>query len=321
MSMMASGSIVPAYAPSVSFSGLASGSAASAVSAPLPATTTAPGALTAFALLTGDGIAANVTFQWIEGLGTYVSIAATGLTNTTGMYPYHIHTHPITGDCNTALGHLDPLMVGDGFACPMDAPWLCQEGDLSGKHGYLMGTTGTAMASYTDQYVRFYPQDFSILGRSVVIHASNMTDVRLACGNITTLYSAYDSYENVYPTMPPVPTATLTVYPGGATNTSALSLATLPHGLPPVSAGYVVQLGSETVTTTIAGTAVTTVLPFASNVPNSFVWTSGAALPTDMPVTMSSAASSAASIIPVAAPVPVMSGSASSASGSASASA
>lgn len=62
--------------------------------------------------------------------------SVTGLSNTTGSYPWHIHTNPIIGACTSAYGHLDPLEVGDGFACPSDMPWMCQEGR---SHGHSLG--------------------------------------------------------------------------------------------------------------------------------------------------------------------------------------
>lgn len=54
---------------------------------------------------------------------------------------------------------------------------------MAGKHGALNGTDDGAIPAfaYSDAYVRFWPQDFSILGRSIVIHGFNKT--RIAAGN------------------------------------------------------------------------------------------------------------------------------------------
>lgn len=65
---------------------------------------------------------------------------------------------------------------------------MCQEGDISGKHGkhkaqwYLQESShshpgplngteeGKVSLSVTDAYVRWEPAAFSVLGRSIVIH-------------------------------------------------------------------------------------------------------------------------------------------------------
>lgn len=49
----------------------------------------------------------------------------------------------------------------------------CQIGDLSGKHGAINGTeAGSINLNYTDEYLRFFPANLSLLGRSIVIHHS-----------------------------------------------------------------------------------------------------------------------------------------------------
>lgn len=109
---------------------------------------------------------------------------------------------PSSGDCKGTLGHLDPLGLTDATVCDPAAPQYCQEGvrpslcliipvtvpeqlcckqDLSGKHGFL--NTSSRSVTFTDPYLRFFPQPLSILGRAVVIHLPNLT--RIACGNIT----------------------------------------------------------------------------------------------------------------------------------------
>ncbi|KAG8934442.1 hypothetical protein FRC03_003431 [Tulasnella sp. 419] len=137
------------------------------------------------------GIHGHIEFTGrLDGKGTFVKIwVLEGLTKDPSIgpeYSYHIHTNPIgdDGDCAKALGHLDPLQLTDSLLCNPDYPEYCQEGDLSGKHGKLKGTDDGSVSShgYNDDYVRFFPEDLSILGRSVVIHAANKT--RIACGNI-----------------------------------------------------------------------------------------------------------------------------------------
>lgn len=68
--------------------------------------------LTAYARVSGNGIEGLFNFTQVEE-GTMVTLSVTGLSNTSSSYPWHIHTNPITGACSTALGHLDPLEVGD----------------------------------------------------------------------------------------------------------------------------------------------------------------------------------------------------------------
>ena len=88
--------------------------------------------------------------------------------------------------CGQALAHLDPLNVTENVACNPALPQFhqyCQTGDLSGKHGPINATADGTVApfSYVDPYLRFFPQPFSLIGRSLVIHGFNKT--RLGCGN------------------------------------------------------------------------------------------------------------------------------------------
>ncbi|KAG8894461.1 hypothetical protein FRC00_008949 [Tulasnella sp. 408] len=122
------------------------------------------------------------TFVKVEGIS---GLLANGK-DYHGPYGYHIHTNPVgkERDCAKALGHLDPLELTDSLICDPAFPEYCQEGDLSGKHGKFNGTSTGAIATfgYSDEYLRFYPEDLSILGRSIVIHAADKT--RIACGDI-----------------------------------------------------------------------------------------------------------------------------------------
>lgn len=141
------------------------------------------------------GIRANIDFTgYADGRGTYVKVEVyQGLMSDdaqgNGPYSYHIHTNPVSadGNCTSTKGHLDPLTVTDAVTCNPDDPSYCEEGDLSGKHGKMNGTTeGTVSAfGYTDDFLRFWPEQLSILGRSIVIHDRNKT--RIACGNITSI--------------------------------------------------------------------------------------------------------------------------------------
>ncbi|KAG8953499.1 hypothetical protein FRC04_002341 [Tulasnella sp. 424] len=178
--------------------------------------------LYARSLAKGNGIEARFEF-WgrTDGTGTYVKIEVMGglFDNSPyfqGPFGYHVHTNPVGEErnCTKALGHLDPLLVSESLICDPAFPQYCQEGDLAGKHGKFNGTSSGALKTigYTDDYLRFFPEDFSILGRSIVIHAANKT--RLACGDIISTIDGTASgsfkpthkpskFVKHYPTAPP----------------------------------------------------------------------------------------------------------------------
>lgn len=121
-------------------------------------------------------------------------LAGFGDTTLTKGYSYHIHTNRVpklsdtskegvAARCKMALGHLDPLRVTSALTCSPLLPQYCQVGDLSGKHGGIMPVAGgqAPVFDYLDAYLRFFPQPFSLLGRSVVVHGENGAPV--ACGN------------------------------------------------------------------------------------------------------------------------------------------
>jgi len=205
---------------------------------------------TARALVTGLGIEAHVEFSGSDdGSATFVKVRVlSGLIpdlSPDGQFLYHVHTNPVPsdGNCTLTFGHLDPLNVTESITCDSSFPQYCQEGDLSGKHGLLNGTTSGSLDAfgYSDGYLRFYPADFSLLGRSVVIHSSNLT--RLACGNITSGIDGTADYFEVptnspstfvksYPTAPPYnPAITITPFVGSVFPSNA-TIASLPYPLP-----------------------------------------------------------------------------------------
>jgi hypothetical protein len=95
---------------------------------------------------------------------------------------YHIHAIPInsTGNCASALGHLDPFIRGETPPCNSSAPKTCQVGDLSGKHGKI--TSDPFSATYIDDYASLVPGIGSFFGnRSFVVHFANTT--RITCAN------------------------------------------------------------------------------------------------------------------------------------------
>jgi hypothetical protein len=229
-----------------------------------------------------------------------VSYSVNGLdtVNATDEYLYHIHTNPIppSGDCKNALGHLDPLQVTDVLVCDPTLPQYCQEGDLSGKHGKLPALPNV-QNSYTDPFLRFWPQPLSLLGRSIVIHLPNLT--RIACGNITSFLdgtadadgnptNASSNYVTNYPlTGAPAPTSFINLFSNGQTNTAAAASATVPGALPDVESIPNAILTTTTEATTVAGSAVTTGVPEVIAAASLFTYT-GQALPTQSEVRFSS---------------------------------
>ncbi|KAH9824982.1 Cu-Zn superoxide dismutase [Melampsora americana] len=138
----------------------------------------------------GQGIVGNFEFYNIRSTNRVgVMLTVTGLDSVMPLtdHTYHIHTHPISsdGNCSSALGHLSPNGVPDKPACNQQMPQTCQEGDLAGKHGLLPGGQKIVQSQYEDAFLKFQPENESILGRSVVIHG--LDGVRLACGNITSV--------------------------------------------------------------------------------------------------------------------------------------
>jgi hypothetical protein len=159
-----------------------------------PARAERPQTLNAFANVTNPSLNISATFNitgYLDGSPTNVQVNITsGLSDDPslgGPFLYHIHTNalPPDGNCTKALAHLDPYNVTEALQCGPALPQFCQEGDFSGKFGKINGTSNgtTQQISFQDPYLRFFPTEASLLGRSIVIHANNKT--RLACGNIT----------------------------------------------------------------------------------------------------------------------------------------
>ncbi|PLW15199.1 hypothetical protein PCANC_12858 [Puccinia coronata f. sp. avenae] len=251
--------------------------------------------LTATANLTGHfNVSGQIRFALQpESNAVAVSILMNGLNalNSTAAYAYHIHTNPISsdGNCTSALGHLDPLAVTDGLACNPQFAQYCQEGDLSGRHGKLNGSEAVLNLSYIDDYLRFWPQPFSILGRSVVVHLPNST--RIACGNITSAVdgtAAADgtptfvksNYTTQYSShAPPAPPTKYEPFNGSTPNPAVLSQITLPSSLPTVEALPNVILGTNSTTHIVNGKTEPITLPAAINATTPFNYTTGAILP------------------------------------------
>ncbi|PLW21537.1 hypothetical protein PCANC_04014 [Puccinia coronata f. sp. avenae] len=160
--------------------------------------------LRARAVLSGNqNITGQFNFQLIPGVRlVVVDVNLSGLQKPPGFgeYSYHVHVNPVgaDGNCQATGGHLDLFNVGANGSCDFHQPHLCQTGDLSGKFGKISSAQDTASIHYIEPFLRFYPPERSIFGRSVVLHAPDST--RLACGNITAFnQNAADSSENSSP--------------------------------------------------------------------------------------------------------------------------
>ncbi|CAG8534466.1 465_t:CDS:2 [Dentiscutata erythropus] len=125
-----------------------------------------------------EGITGTVTFTEKDSkIEVHVKITS-GLNDTTGKYPYHVHDFAInsTGSCESAGEHLDPFGVGKvaGYVCNPQTPEKCEAGDLSGKHGPLPGTpSGSVTEKYTDRFISLSGTPTlqnGVIGRSLVLH-------------------------------------------------------------------------------------------------------------------------------------------------------
>ncbi|KAG8905468.1 hypothetical protein FRB99_008909 [Tulasnella sp. 403] len=230
------------------------------------------------------GIEARFEF-WgrLDGTGTFVKVEVLkGLFAESdifqGPFAYHVHTNPVGQErnCTKALAHLDPLQVTESLICDPAFPQYCQEGDLSGKHGKLNGTSSGVVETfgYTDDYLRWFPEDFSILGRSVVIHSSNKT--RIACGDIISTYDGTANHKFLptykpskfvknYPTVAPTNPPQVVIPFVGETFPSDEVLHNLPFALanPAISLkdSLNVELTVEDTKVFINGTETTVQLP------------------------------------------------------------
>lgn len=134
------------------------------------------------------GVVYKATFnKTVDGLVEFssqngsvlVSVDISGLPDYGGPFQYHIHEKPVpaNGSCLATLGHLNPYNGNVNATTPSEK----EVGDLSGKHGFIEGTS--IETSYIDPYLSLNPSNKAYLGGlSVVIHFANTT--RLACANI-----------------------------------------------------------------------------------------------------------------------------------------
>ncbi len=119
-----------------------------------------------------------------------------------------------TGNCVSALGHLDPFIRGEQPPCDSTKPQTCQVGDLSGKHGKIISDPFSA--KYVDYYASLVPGTGAFFGnRSILVHFENTTIITCA------------SFALVPGTAPSNMTATTTAKPPVFTGSAAGVAASL----------------------------------------------------------------------------------------------
>jgi len=143
----------------------------------------------------GDMIFRQEKGEWASDTQYYHNLAHYQ-GNKTVKHKYHVHTNSITvgGDCKTTAGHYNPIDVelGEPYKlwCSKEIPQKCEVGDLSKKHG-LLNIDNKLNTKFSQQFTTdsFLPLsgDYSIKGRSIVIHAENIGAARYSCADLVTL--------------------------------------------------------------------------------------------------------------------------------------
>lgn len=123
-----------------------------------------------------------------------------------GPFAWHIHTMPVPsdGNCTATMGHLDPQNVGELYMCNTGNTATCQVGDLAGKHGGKIMTTGNFSTSFVDSYLSTMPGSPAFFGGlAFVLHTGNTSRITCAnfemMGNGTMMGNATASTSSVVP--------------------------------------------------------------------------------------------------------------------------
>ena len=115
-----------------------------------------------------------------------------GSVNSTG-HNWHVHKNAIgeSGDCIDAGPHYNPRNIPTNEPtyqtyCSPSNQMGCEVGDLSGKSSQLNFNNGNTFLFYSDTELPLSKNklDETIVGRSVVVHAQDSGNLRIACSNI-----------------------------------------------------------------------------------------------------------------------------------------
>ncbi|XP_051549839.1 uncharacterized protein cusr isoform X1 [Myxocyprinus asiaticus] len=118
-------------------------------------------------------------------------------TQATQNHNWHIHTYPIStetdsdkGCCLSTGGHWNPFNIDTNLSsyainCGPDSPFACEIGDISGKHKTLYLLPEVGMVATKSFFTDTTSWVSGMIGRSVVVHGSNQTSLRIACANLT----------------------------------------------------------------------------------------------------------------------------------------
>lgn len=125
--------------------------------------------------------------SWVLADLRYEDSSTAATTN----HNYHVHVSPLSLDdptnCSTQQtgGHWNPNSLGSSSCTTSPDNWfLCEVGDLSGKHGGINIPSGNASkVMYTDTNLPLTGA-YSIGGRSIVIHEAGGGGPRIACGTV-----------------------------------------------------------------------------------------------------------------------------------------
>ncbi|KAK7113211.1 uncharacterized protein [Littorina saxatilis] len=152
--------------------------------------------LSAVAKFTGD-VVGEITlrqFLYRDGTTTHTTVLV-NLRNaedpqTTG-HNWHVHVSRVgddatasTGRCVSTGGHYNPYMVNvqqNYDECSMSNPLRCELGDQARKLGQYDLGSGVMIASDVDLPLIGL---FTVVGRSIVVHAANSGGPRIACADI-----------------------------------------------------------------------------------------------------------------------------------------
>ncbi|XP_064630312.1 uncharacterized protein LOC135489083 [Lineus longissimus] len=154
-------------------------------------------------------------------------------TKVTNQHNWHVHEHPVWGDDNSITGrcsstgpHYNPFKADTTAAsyktqCSFTNPLACEVGDTSGKTARY--DIGGGKKFFTDVYTPL-AGNFSVMGRSVVVHVANAGAARFVCADL--LPETTDTYMMTFPKSTSHNKNTLVVILSNALKTDSWNLAT-----------------------------------------------------------------------------------------------